>query len=382
MDEFTARITGVAHGGYGVCRKEGQVCFVPYALPEDVIRVRVTRQAKKVLWGEIAEVVEPSPNRIENACEHAASCGGCTWLHFAYPAQAQWKQRMVRDALQRIAGIDMEPDWAEEAGLRTGYRTRAEFKAQDGKIGFYALGTHEIADLEHCPLFHEKLNEALAEIRTIPVAGEVSVTINPEGPEVLVWTRKRIPELLNAFPLAQSAADDEPPLSFMFDGVPIVNDTFSQASLLLNRMLVRIVKDFSGTPESLLDLYCGSGNFALQLDVAGELLAIDQNAAAIRAAQKVGRGEFQAGGEREFAAALKRRWDTVLLDPPRAGAKEIAGALADADADAIIYVSCDPPTLARDLKTLGEKGWKPERLVAVDMFPHTFHVETVCRLTR
>ena len=121
-------ITGVAHGGHGVSRIDGQVCFVPYALPGDTVEVRVVRQARGVLWGAIDKLVEPSPHRCAPCCPYFGACGGCMWLHFAYPGQAEWKQRIVKDALERIAGVTADVVWVEDEILRLGYRTRAELR--------------------------------------------------------------------------------------------------------------------------------------------------------------------------------------------------------------------------------------------------------------
>jgi len=379
--EFMERITGAAHGGDGICRHEGQVCFVAGGLPGDLLRVRVVRQAKSVLWGEIEEVVEPSPDRIDAACAHGAACGGCSWLHFAYPAQGHWKRQIVRDSFQRLARLDIEPEWLEEPSLRTGYRTRAEFRGADGAVGFYGRGTHDVADIETCPLLHARLNEALARLRTARFTGNVEITANPEGPELLVWSKRPSHELLDAFPQAQSPLDSVRE-QFLFDGVPIVNGAFSQASLLLNRLLISLVREMAGRPESLLDLYCGNGNFSLQLEVAGRVLGLDHHGPAVEAAANMGRGEYRAAEEPEFMRALREPWDVVVLDPPRTGAKAIGPALGKAACRALIYVSCDPATLARDLRTLVDAGWAVERAVAVDMFPNTWHIETVCRLTR
>ncbi|MBN2310909.1 MAG: class I SAM-dependent RNA methyltransferase, partial [Candidatus Hydrogenedentes bacterium] len=169
----TVEIASVAHGGHGVGRIEGRVCFVPYALPGDTVRVHIERESKGVLWGRIDEVLTPSPDRCEAACPVFQWCGGCSWLHFTYPAQAWAKQRIVQDCLERIAGIEAGPDWAEDAALRLGYRTRAEFQYDGEHRGFHALGTRRVVDIERCPLCHDKLNAALSLLREVAYKGPV-----------------------------------------------------------------------------------------------------------------------------------------------------------------------------------------------------------------
>ena len=386
-NEHVVNIASVAHGGHGVCRIEGQVCFVAYGLPGDTARIRVVRQTKGVLWGEILEVVEASSDRLAVETKHFGACGGCSWLHFAYPAQAEWKLRIVRDALSRIGGIDIDPEWVEEESLRLGYRTRAEFHGKSGRLGFYALGTNEIRNTEPCPLLHPTLAQALERLQELRADGPVEVTVNPEETRpldaVMVWARRPPPQKVqDFFPVVGWAGKPGAAGYFMFDGVPVVNGSFSQASLLLNRMLVGKVRRMLGTPASLLDLYCGSGNFSLMLDKAVDVLGLDHNRDAITAANRLRPGAYRVADESDFLLELEKPWEAILLDPPRQGAKEIIEPMSAGPARKIVYVSCDPATLARDLKTLTARGWRLAETAVLDMFPNTPHVETVCRLQR
>ncbi|HNR35668.1 MAG TPA: TRAM domain-containing protein [Candidatus Hydrogenedentes bacterium] len=369
--ECEIAINGLAAGGDGVGRHEGQVCFVPYGVPGDIARVRITRQTKSALWAEIREIVSPSPDRVEPACPYFGRCGGCCWQPIAYPVQEGWKRRMVAETLRRIGKVEAEVEWAAEPASPFGYRTRARFHAQGKAFGFLASGSHTVVDIENCPVCHDRLNAALARLREQPEKADVEVTVNPEGDETLVWTRCRA--LRSAFPEASS---------FLLDGVPIVNGCFSQASLILNRLLRRIVDENIGQPSSLLDLYCGNGNLSLHHARLSRVVGMDRDPRATRAASKLAPGAYQTGGEEAFRKALRKTWDVVLLDPPRTGAKAIMESLGKAPAGAIVYVSCDPATLARDLGMLAAHGWKPVRITAMDLFPHTSHVETVCRLER
>lgn len=383
VNEHEIEITAVGHGGYGICRIEGQVCFVAYGLPGDKLRIRVTRQAKGVLWGEVVEVLEASRDRLSPGGRHFASCGGCAWQHFAYPAQAEWKCRIVHDTLARLGGIETAPQWFEDAALRTGYRTRAEFHGRTGRLGFYALGTNEVRSTEACPLLHPHLAQALERLQEMRADGPIDVTVNPEGDEAMVWS-KRAPSrhVQDFFPIVGWAGKPGDPGAFTVDGVPVVNGAFSQASLLLNRMLVGKVHEMIGAADTLLDLYCGAGNFSLTLEGPVDILGLDQNRDAIAAANHLCPGRYRVADESHFALELEKPWDVLLLDPPRQGAKDIMGALASSPARAIVYVSCDPATLARDLKVLAGCGWGVVETAVLDMFPNTPHMETVCRLER
>ena len=376
-------ITAAAHGGHGVARVDGQVCFVAYGLPGDTVRARIVKRSKGVLWAAIDEVLKPAPDRIPAHCPVYGTCGACTWLHFAYPAQGEWKRRIVRDSLARLARVEVDVAWADDPDHRLRYRTRAEFHGDGERLGFYAGASHDVVDVAACPLCHPRLNSVLAILRTLKLDVSVEVVVNPEGDDVLVWTRSRIPALASAFAHAQCPAAEEDRARFLFDGVPVVNGTFSQSSLLLNRVLLRVVHEAAGDAAKVLDLYCGTGNLSLGLARDRDVTGIDHNRSAIETAQEASGADYRAGDERAFRAAIREHaWDAIILDPPRTGAREVVPSLARCEARRLVYVSCDPATLARDTKALVEGGWHMERAVAVDLFPNTPHIETVCTFGR
>lgn len=380
---YEVRIERVVAGGHGLTHVDGAVCFVPYGLPGDRVALAEVRKRRGVLHGRIDALLEPSPDRRETACPVFGRCGGCTWLHFAYPAQGEWKREIVAESFQRIAKTEVEVGWAEEPALRLGYRTRATFHMGRGACGFYAAGSRTIVDIAECPLCHPRLNAALRTLREQRCTGSFELTVNPEGDEVLLWTRGPSRALRRAFPMTNSSKDAQARFQFAFDGVPVVNGTFSQGSLLLNRKLVSVVREALEECGSVLDLYCGSGNFTRGLGADRHVLGLDRNRAAVEAADSLRPGSYRVGDERAFQAALsERHWDAVLLDPPRQGARALMPALARSRAGRIVYVSCDPATLARDSRTLIEAGWTVQRATAVDMFPNTPHVETVVVFTR
>lgn len=387
-------ITGAANGGEGVGRLEdGRVCFVPYALPGDVVRVEGVTAKKGVARGSIAEIVQGSPDRVTYGCPVFGRCGGCSWLHFAYPAQGEWKRRIVQDCLRRIGRVEAEVGWLEDAALRLGYRTRAEVhgsagaspspegkcgRGEGGAWGFYEAGSREVVGIDACPLFHGRLNDAFAALRGLEADASVELTVNPETGETLAWSAKLTPGLAELFPNTNDLHDGLARHSFEFDGAPIVNGAFCQSSLLLNRLLVREAHRALEGADTVLDLYCGNGNLTLGLAAPVNVFGVDHNRAAIAAAQAYRSDTYHAGGEKEFVRAIGDcAWDAIVLDPPRTGAKAIMNALAKAEAGKIVYVACDPATLARDAGALTAKGWRMESVTAIDLFPNTPHVETV-----
>ncbi|NIA13932.1 MAG: TRAM domain-containing protein [Nitrospiraceae bacterium] len=365
-----------------MCRVDGQVCFVSNALPGDVAQVRVARRTRGVLWGAIVTVLQPSAHRVEAPCPHFGRCGGCTWLHFAYPAQGEWKRRIVEDCLRRIAGLECAVGWAEDARRRLGYRTRATFHPDRDRVGFYAGGSHAVVPIERCALCHDRLNDLLSELRGRRIHQDVEAVVNPDGDEALVWTRRVERGLTGVGAVVESKERTAEPAHFLCGGVPIVNGAFSQSSLLLNRTLLGVVHGMVGETDSLLDLYCGNGNLSLGLMPRMRIRGLDHHNTVIRVLRALGHDAYRTGGEGAFICEIESERGVVLLDPPRTGAKAVVPALAASKASRIVYVSCDPATLSRDLKALISGGWQVSEATAVDLFPHTAHVETVCRLER
>ncbi len=375
----TIEITGMAHGGQGVGRVDGQVCFVSKTVVGDVVRVRIDKVEKRMLWGTLVEVETASPDRAAQPVDSAAA----TWGHISYPGQAQWKQQGIKEAFKRIAGMTVDLEWDEDEDLRLGYRTRAEFRGDGENFGYHEPGTRTIVNTEHCPLCHPKLNAVLPALHEARVKGEVTVTVNPEGDDVLIWTKRPYRRLKHRFPTANSSEDGGRRTKFILDDVPVVNGTFSQSSLLLNRRLVSVAHQYIGGAVSLLDLYCGNGNMSIGLPQKCRVVGVDHSKDAVKAARSASEREYRTGNENKMKRLIKQdEWDTILLDPPRTGAKGLMSFLAPCQARAIVYVSCDPATLARDVKSLSAEGWKVKHATAIDMFPNTHHVETVCRLER
>ena len=371
-------ITGVAHGGDGIGRIGNMVCFVAGALPGEVVRVHIYRKTKNAVWGRLEEVVESSEYRIPDAACSGHPCSmACLWHDFAYPAQGEWKQRIVAESIRRIGGIDVEVTFVENETLRNGYRTRAVFHGDGKKLGYYVPGTHDVIPMSVCPLNHEKLNQTFEALKPLGLRANINVTINPEGEEALVCMGEPSQEVRALFPLTNSF-NDRDRHSFLFDGVPIVNGAFSQASLLLNRMLRRETSQRIGDVERLLDLYCGNGNLSMHYTASCEVVGVDHSVAIIDAANVLASGVYRQGGEQMMAGLIQDcHWDVILLDPPRTGAKALAETLAASTAQRIVYVSCNPATFARDARVLASGGWRLISAAALDMFPHTPHVETI-----
>jgi 23S rRNA (uracil1939-C5)-methyltransferase len=380
-------VTALAAGGDGVARDvSGRVTFVPRAAPGDRVRVKLVKQTASFARGEIVELLAPGPARVAPPCAHfVAGCGGCQWLHVTHAAQLEAKQAIVTGALRRLAGLVVHPIAAPAPEL--GWRRRARFHVQLGKLGLYAAGSQTVIPLRECPQLAPGLAAALAVIAGGPSPpdgelalllghrGEVAVGVEAvwRGAAALVGRAGIVGVVSGAAPHRKSHGEPVVEVEPGLFGGPW---DFAQAGAEGNAALVAQTLAALG-PESgrLLELYAGAGNFTRALTAAGwQVVPTD---AAMPARPLAG---FVAGPVATVLRDTAGPFDAIVLDPPRAGAADaIAGILAHAPRT-IVYVSCDPATLARDAERL--VGYRATDAWPLDLMPQTAHLEVVMRLDR
>jgi 23S rRNA (uracil1939-C5)-methyltransferase len=389
-------------GGDGLARHEGKVVFVPGALPGEKVRVRLRESRKDFARAEIEAVLAPSPERIAAPCPVAGRCGGCEWQHIAYPEQLRQKVSMVQDALRRVGGI-IRPDPAIEAGNPWGYRSRARLQAAPGgRLGFLARGSHEVVPIETCPVAHPALD---ALIRA-GVPGEIAK--RDAGGSLMAWGHGSTSALAPLASGPRGGRRDEgdpdsesPALSTPAQGpgsevlragilgkaIEFDLRCFFQSNVgLLEKLIPFALDGLSGS--TAMDLYCGVGLFgAFLADRFDRILAVESNPASLDFARRniPGTGHRFLEGRLEDLAAQGRLGeetpDAVVVDPPRAGLDgEVREWLRDARPPKLVYVSCNPVTLARDLKDLAAAGFVLKDLRLFDFYPQTAHIESVARL--
>jgi len=427
-------IDKLAFGGNGVCRIDGKVCFVPLSCPGDEVRLAVTAEKRSYLTARIIEIVTPSPLRVVPPCPLFGTCGGCNWQHIAYSHHLAAKRDIHAETLWRGGRVPGERvRETVPSALEYGYRNRVQFKLHAGaaglQIGFFRNGTHFVEDAaQGCPIALPAINEALSNLRRVLAsfsepaaipqiniecgARETVATINYIGNNhdaVACFFQERFSELT---PLSgiflqtgrkstlqrlcgdgylaysmPAAAPGSPPTALTFRP-----GGFSQVNSLQNLAILELVRRMAAFrgDENLLDLYCGNGNFSLPL--AGSVASVtglEGYGDSIAAAQEncrlngVTNAEYVCADAAQglaWLATLGRRFPTVILDPPRTGAAEAIPGLCRLEPERIIYISCDSSTLARDCGLLAGHGYRVAESVPVDMFPQTFHVESVTLL--
>ena len=345
-EELTLEITSIAYGGDGIGRHEGRIVFVPFTIPGEQVRVRVTKSQRQWARAELLQVINASPDRIPPPCPYFTRCGGCAYQHIAYPRQLEIKTQQVAEAMRRIgkfADPPVEPTLPSPHDY--GYRNRITVHVEPPAIGFRGTNPRELVDIKTCLLAEEGVNAALAALRTkrYPRPGPATLRNDPEA-----------------------------------RGFRQVNDAAAD-------VLARIVGEMTGAGGLLVDAYCGAGFFAKRLRGSfARIVGLDWDARSIEAASKDASAheEYRAGDTTELlpAALGSPSETTVLLDPPAQGlAPSVIDTLLAARPLRIVYVSCDPATLARDLSRLAA-GYELVRAVPVDMFPQTASIETACLL--
>lgn len=428
------RIERLVFQGDGLGRlPDGRVVFVPLSAPEDLLEAHLVAGRGDFARGRIAALLEPSPQRVPPACPAFGACGGCQWQHVAPAAQTAWKAEILRELLLRVGRLPALPIAPPAAPLPPwGYRARAQFQVSRGprpRIGFHRRESHLVVDLEACPLLHPALNDLLRALRRMrtPSLGELcfglseaAVAVGTGSGESILALVGRVREraalrllfhrLREAVPGLQGVVllEGDPrrqPRIVDRQGQGAIRDTvgdfrfrvdaaaFFQVSGLAAAALttqVLAAARLTGV-ERVLDLYCGVGTFTLPLaGRAKEVVGIEAHPAAwadavhnLAANGCPNARILHAPVERILPALATERWDLVLLDPPRQGAsRQVLEALGAMAVPRIVYVSCDPSTLARDLGLLARAGYACRSLQPLDLFPQTFHLETVAVLER
>jgi 23S rRNA (uracil1939-C5)-methyltransferase len=408
-------IDGLANGPDAVARDHGRVVFVRGGAPGDRARVRVLDDRGSYVRAELIHRCEPGNAWREPPCPWVRECGGCPWQHVHYPTQLEAKADNVKETLRRIAGIvptRLLPILAGPEEWAYRHRVRLHGDAQ-GRIGYRRPRSHRLVEIGHCVIADPAVTRLFAVIRaTLPQLASrpetVELAANGRGGAVMVartlhrWRdddERVFLRLLAEVPglagiridgrgwtrtfgdarLTQRLGAETGALTLTFPA-----GTFSQVNPGANVRLIGVVTAMAGSTARVLDLFCGAGNLSLPLAHAGaNVLGVDRDPAAITAARA---NAEEAGLHARFEAAaadafLRRqgvqRADLVVLDPPRVGAAAVAAQLARLRPPRILYVSCDPATLARDARILVAGGYRIDRVQPIDLFPQTEHVETV-----
>lgn len=437
---YTARIEGYSSEGLGIARIDGQVVFVHGAVWGELCRVLVMKVLKNAAFGKVTELLEPSPERREPDCPYYGRCGGCDFRHLSYREELWAKRQRVQDALTRLGGSDVEVEEILGAADPLYYRNKSQYPVSAGKVGFYRARTHDVVDIEHCLIQKPQADAAAAALRdymrdfAVPSYDEktgrgllrhlyvrtnrrgeslVCVLANgerlPHEEELVGRLRRAVPDCVGVVLGvntrrgntilgeryrtlwgADTLEDELCGLTFRLS-VP----SFYQVNRDQAEVLYRKAVEYAGLTggELVVDLYCGAGTITqVMAGGAGRVIGAEIVPEAIEDARENARRngienvEFFCGDAAQLAADFAGRGlrpDVICVDPPRKGlAPEAIAAAAQMAPQRVVYVSCDPGTLGRDVKRFAEYGYRVQRAAACDLFPRTRHIETVVLLSR
>jgi len=440
-DRIQLTLTGQTHTGDGVGKYDGFTVFVPLTVAGERVEAKVTKVKKTYAHARMEALLEASPARVDAPCPVFERCGGCQIQHIAYPAQLEAKRRQVADAFARIGGLEevkvlpvlgMDQPW--------NYRNKAQvpFSGRRGRVkaGFFAAGSHEVVEFEHCmiqqpendraiqrvrelvkelgiPPYNEQKHRGIVRhtvVRTGVNTGEVMVVLVTNGLELphrkrlVRELRERIPGLASVVQNIQTKRTNVVlgPENRLLWGEPVIHDTIGHVRFVISphsffqinpeqtEVLYEQVRRYAALSgrETVIDAYCGIGTIGLYLaQDAARILGVESIPQAVEDARRnaelngIDHATFTAGPAEE----VMPRWaeeglhpNVIVVDPPRKGcAPEFLDAAVRTDPDRLVYVSCNPATLARDAAYLKEQGYVNRQVQPVDMFPHTSHVECV-----
>lgn len=458
---YELTIEDMSTDGQGIGRIEGMAVFVDGAVIGDEIKAELTKLKKNYAFGRLTEIIEPSPHRVESSCGYSGNCGGCSLQSMRYEAQLEWKQKMIRDKLSRIGGIE-DPVVHDTIGMDEPrrYRNKAQFPVGEANgaagaaaVGFYQAKSHQVVNCEECLIQSEPAEQLAKALREYMKTDHISAYDEKTGKglirHLVVKTAFGTGEVMAILVINGKGLPNGEKLVYMMDDAiaelgpdPVTGVEYSLESVIINinkkktseimgedcitlagkpTILeqagklnfeisplsfyqvnpVQMVKlydkalEYAGLTgkETVLDLYCGVGTMGLYCaSNAKKVIGIESVKSAVLDANRnavingIVNAEFICGrAEEELPKLLEQgiKAEVVILDPPRSGCDPVLlEAVAETKPDRIVYVSCDPATLARDIKILGEKGYRFVEAQPVDMFPHTGHVETVVLMSR
>lgn len=412
----------LVYGGDGLARlPDGPVVFVPFTAPGDTVMGRIEDPKARPLRATVDQVITPSPHRAVPPCSVFRICGGCHWQHLDRETQRLWKQRIVAESLQRLgklSGVEVQPTIGAESDWH--YRNKVQWVVSEEsdrvRLGYYQMKSHQPTPFDRCWIIPERVNALARTLEDLIPTGtgveKIQVRISSEDKMLLSFstegTMARPPEALitqlsEAFPEMSGMTVSHPGGESCLWGEPFLMETmddctfqvsansFFQVNPVVTRLMLQQIADcLPHEMDRFLDLYAGVGLFSFWLkDRYKEGVAVESDKSALLDFEKnlelnqCSNLSMRSGDVKKVLNGLEGCFQVALVDPPRAGcAPEVLTWLGRHVTEQLIYISCDPTTLARDLKRLTDDGWRIERVQPFDMFPQTYHIETMVSLKR
>ncbi len=388
--DMIVKIDKLSHDFRGITRVDGKVTFVSNTLPGEVAHIKLTDSKKSINGGEVISYIETSDDRVKAKCPYYDLCGGCDTSYIRYDKSLEYKKDIVIDIMKRYAKIDVNPDIIYDGNVY-GYRNKITLKVNNGSLALVREGTCELVNINKCLLVNDNINKVIEVLNNIYLpftdeviikgTDEIMVIVNGDvDSEELINTLKdyALSIVLNDKVIYGSEYVKIRVGDFSYAVYP---NSFFQVNTGMIEKLYDKVREYAGTGKKLLDLYCGAGTIGIYLaSNFDNVYGIEVNSDAVRGANlnkeinKIDNIHFECKKANEIVSIEA---DTVVVDPPRAGLDKVTvNKLLTSNVKKIVYVSCNPITLARDINSLKDK-YEVENMTLFDMFPNTRHVESV-----
>ncbi|NPA13291.1 MAG: class I SAM-dependent RNA methyltransferase [Aquificae bacterium] len=419
------RVEKLIFGGKGLAKIDGKVCFVPYVLPDEEVEVEIQKEKKDLIECSLKQVLKPSPYRVDPVCVYFTRCGGCDYLHIQYDKQVEIKNEIFRETLQKIGKLDSIPlEEPVKSPQIFYYRNRVQFKVQGDKVGFYEKNSNKVVDIDGCMLINHRLNLSLDGLKKLLELFYIKPSqVHIHGSNLGQIAVKFIfPRYIKSIPVGQKhikhfLGDELVGYGMYYQegkkvkklvevGSPFVYErlknylyrvsinSFFQVNPYQTENLIDMVEEVvkEKKPEVALDLYCGVGTFSIPMAKhCKKVFGVEISQSAVndanhnRKQNRVNNLFFKkADASKVLDYIQKKNPDLVLVDPPRKGLdKQTIQVLNNLkNLKTVIYISCNPSTLARDITLFKEGGFNLKSTKMVDMFPHTHHIESFSVLER
>ncbi|MCI8330839.1 MAG: class I SAM-dependent RNA methyltransferase [Bacilli bacterium] len=360
-------INNLNHNGEGITKINEKITFVKNALPEETVEIEITKIRKKYNQAEVKKYIKTSPKRVEPTCPYYMECGGCDIMHMDYKSQIEYKKEKITNILKKYTNNEIEPIIIE-SNKNLNYRNKITLHYKNEKLGYMKENTNEIIEIEKCQLAMDKINEAIKKNKN--VKEELIIRENTEGKIITNINKEKMIEKINEY-------------KFQVD-----TDSFFQVNHYICGKIFEIVEENIKENATCLDLYSGVGTLSIVASKKAKYVySIEINEHSYKNAlenlklNKKSNIKFILGDVQKEIKNITEKIDIIITDPPRKGINEnTIKIIEELEPNKIIYISCDPMTLARDINTL--KKYKISKLYILDMFPNTHHVECVCVLNK
>lgn len=392
-------ISSVNHQGYGVARINNKVVFVENAITDDVVDIEIVKEYKKYALGEVVNFVSMSKEHITSACPYYDKCGGCQISHITHKAQLDFKKEKMRNIFSRYLDMEISPKIISVNEYN--YRNKVVFHIKDGKLGFYEDGTNKLIKIDNCLLLDERINNLIPLFNNLDLTYVEKIMVRVTSKEVMVVfygfidkidVLKKYVSSIILVNIKEKLLYGKSYIKEEINGLKFIisyNSFFQVNTKAMVRLYDKVLKYANLTKEDdVLDLFCGTGTIGIYLSMyCKSVLGVEIVEEAIKDANinkelnNIDNISFICG-DVDRVINEKFNQNVLVVDPPRSGLnKNTKNVILNNGFDRIVYVSCDPMTLVRDLKDLSSK-YEFKEITLVDMFPNTYHVESVCLLER